>query len=137
MTPTTKRRRFASVIVRKRIAGTVGGQADLTSERFGKLVAIRPTDQRRHGTVVWECLCDCGKTCEVPLGTLTNGHRKSCGCNGAKIGPVEVKPLHPESWDRDVFDPLERLMAMGYGDTPRGRIPAEVLAKAGVRLGAK
>ena len=33
---------------------------DITNERFDRLVAIRPTDQRdASGSVIWECKCDC------------------------------------------------------------------------------
>ena len=53
---------------------------DLTGQRFGKLVAIRPvgTKSRR---VLWECACDCGKLCEVTSDHLLSGHTTSCGCS--------------------------------------------------------
>lgn len=53
---------------------------DLTGQRFGKLVAIRPTDERRHEGVVWECRCECGNTAFVSVNHLQNGHTQSCGC---------------------------------------------------------
>ena len=55
-------------------------QKDLTGQRFGKLTAIRPTDQRKDGYVLWECKCDCGNITEVKSALLTSGKRKSCGC---------------------------------------------------------
>jgi len=55
---------------------------DLTGKRFGKLVAIRPTEKRDQGRVVWYCKCDCGNTCEVSSHSLTTGNTKSCGCLG-------------------------------------------------------
>jgi len=33
---------------------------DLTNQRFGRLIAKRPTKERRSGSVVWGCKCDCG-----------------------------------------------------------------------------
>ena len=57
---------------------------DLTNQRFGKLVAIRPTDQRRNNCVVWECLCDCGNTIYVASYNLTSNQKTSCGCNNIK-----------------------------------------------------
>lgn len=33
-----------------------------------------------RSTLIWECLCDCGKTTLVPTGKLKSGHTKSCGC---------------------------------------------------------
>lgn len=53
---------------------------DITGKRYGKLVAIRPTEERRFGKVVWECKCDCGNTRYVASSELQNGHVKSCGC---------------------------------------------------------
>lgn len=53
---------------------------DIAGKRFGLLTAVRPTDQRAHRTVIWECTCDCGNTAYVTLGNLRNGSTKSCGC---------------------------------------------------------
>lgn len=54
--------------------------ADITGQRFGKLVVIRevPRDQIQKRS--WECLCDCGKTVFLETGNLTTGNTKSCGC---------------------------------------------------------
>ena len=59
--------------------------SDLTGQRFGKLVAIRPTDERINGSVVWECKCDCGNTAHVDAGNLRKGHTTSCGCAKAMM----------------------------------------------------
>ena len=56
------------------------GAKDLTGLRFGKLVAMRPTGERKNGFVMWECACDCGKTTIVRGSSLTGGYVKSCGC---------------------------------------------------------
>ncbi|MDD4615334.1 MAG: AP2 domain-containing protein [Caldisericia bacterium] len=53
---------------------------DLKGKKFGRLTAISPTDKRKHNCVVWECLCDCGKTCNVRSDMLLSGDTKSCGC---------------------------------------------------------
>ena len=53
---------------------------DLTGQRFGRLVAVRPTEQRENRFVVWECVCDCGNICFVSSGKLVHGMTKSCGC---------------------------------------------------------
>ncbi|MHC4725526.1 MAG: hypothetical protein ACYS9V_15035 [Planctomycetota bacterium] len=39
---------------------------DLTNQRLGKLVALRPAEERRFGKVVWLCKCDWGEFCKVP-----------------------------------------------------------------------
>jgi len=56
------------------------GKIDLTGQRFGKLVALRPTEERRNGFVMWECKCDCGNTTFARSSNLKNGHKTSCGC---------------------------------------------------------
>jgi len=72
---------------------------DLTGQRFGKIVAVRPTDERKNGHTVWECLCDCGNTAYVTNVKLTTGKTKSCGCSrrneltGRRFGKlVAVRP---------------------------------------------
>ena len=54
--------------------------ADLTGQRFGRLIAVRPTEERRQRFVVWECKCDCGNTVHVTSGMLKCGNTSSCGC---------------------------------------------------------
>ncbi|MBQ3090464.1 MAG: transcriptional regulator [Oscillospiraceae bacterium] len=57
------------------------GQRDLTGQKFGRLTALRPTDQRSaKGDTIWLCRCDCGKEAAAPLSQLTQGYKKSCGC---------------------------------------------------------
>lgn len=59
----------------------MGKVKDLTGQKFGKLTAIRPTDQRTvDNCVIWECKCDCGNPCYVSSHYLRSGHTKSCGC---------------------------------------------------------
>jgi len=52
---------------------------DLTGQRFGKLIAIKPTDKRKDKCVIWLCKCDCGNLYETKSNALIFG-RKSCGC---------------------------------------------------------
>ncbi len=57
------------------------GTHDLTGMRFGKLVALYPTEERAdQGSVVWHCNCDCGNECDVSSRRLTRGKARSCGC---------------------------------------------------------
>lgn len=53
---------------------------DLTGRRFGKLVAMRRTENR-NGRTRWLCRCDCGNTCVVTAHELKGGNTKSCGCH--------------------------------------------------------
>ena len=59
------------------------GQKDLTGMRFGRLVAIEPTEKRtQSGGTIWKCRCDCGKETLAVSTQLTQGFKKSCGCWG-------------------------------------------------------
>ena len=54
---------------------------DVSGQRFGRLVAVRPTEKRgTGGMVVWECKCDCGNTHYAEVGRLIDGGVQSCGC---------------------------------------------------------
>ena len=64
-----------------------GNIKDITGQRFGKLVAIRPTAERKHGSVVWECQCDCGNLTKATTEHLRVGDAKSCGCLRKEIRP--------------------------------------------------
>lgn len=56
-------------------------QRDISGMRFGKLTAVRPTEERGSaGTTVWVCRCDCGGEVRAELRQLVTGMRKSCGC---------------------------------------------------------
>ena len=54
---------------------------NITGQRHGRLVAVRPTGKRdKHGDAIWLCNCDCGsRDVEVSLNQFIY-YRKSCGC---------------------------------------------------------
>ena len=53
---------------------------DLTGQRFGRLIAIEPTQERKNNRIVWKCQCDCGNICYVSNINLQQEHTQSCGC---------------------------------------------------------
>lgn len=53
---------------------------DITNEKFGRLLAIRPTDKRSGTSIVWECMCECGEIVFINSNNLRRGKSKSCGC---------------------------------------------------------
>ena len=55
-------------------------QKDITGQRFGRLVALRPTNKKSSGGRVWEFQCDCGNIYEVAISAVTSGNTTSCGC---------------------------------------------------------
>ena len=68
---------------------------DISGQRFGRLVAIRPVDMGINGKSYWLCNCDCGNETVVSIGNLRSGNTKSCGClqkeNGVKRGHDSAK----------------------------------------------
>ena len=54
---------------------------NLTGQKFGRLTALEPTNERYiDGSVVWLCKCDCGHLLKVIAHNLISGHTRSCGC---------------------------------------------------------
>lgn len=67
---------------------------DITGQRFGRLVAIKPSEIRKPNyPVIWECKCDCGNVSYVPLTSLTSGKTMSCGCYFAEKNKEKGKNL--------------------------------------------
>lgn len=58
---------------------------DLSGRRFGRLVALYPTEKRMGNSIIWACKCDCGKNCEVAAIDLENGAARSCGCLSSEV----------------------------------------------------
>lgn len=52
---------------------------DITGQRFGRLVAIRPNGEQGKNTK-WLCRCDCGNETTTNVSSLIRGKTKSCGC---------------------------------------------------------
>ena len=73
---------------------------DLANQRFGSLKAIKSTDKRNKGSVIWLCQCDCGDLCFYSSKELKESKAKSCGCN---------KPLYIKDLTGQVFGKLEVL----------------------------
>ena len=54
---------------------------DIEGQRFDRLTAIRPTENRdASGSIIWECLCDCGNIILQSVNVLNGGRVHSCGC---------------------------------------------------------
>lgn len=73
---------------------------DLTGKRYGRLVAIRPTEERRYRYVVWECHCDCGEIVRLAAGALTSGNTKSCGCLYRERGRLNLVTWHAQQAEK-------------------------------------
>ena len=54
---------------------------DITGERFDRLEAVCPTDERdESGSVVWKCVCQCGSEVKYSVNQLRSGRIHSYGC---------------------------------------------------------
>lgn len=94
-------------------------KADLTGQRFHRLIAIKSLGSDKVHNVIWECLCDCGRTCTAIGSALLRGTKKSCGCMAklregmtmrAQDGYILVKTfIHPFRNSHD-FIPQHRLV---------------------------
>lgn len=69
----------------------------LLGERFGLLVVIEKTNQRKHRALVWRCKCDCGNLCDVISTRLIRGDVTSCGCDVVKSnGEYQISKILDE-----------------------------------------
>lgn len=59
---------------------------DISNQRFGECIAIKPAFQDEEKRWIWECKCDCGRTFYAPVHYLTQGAMKRCRqCTEEKI----------------------------------------------------
>ena len=69
---------------------------DISNSRFGKLVAIEPTERRAGTSVIWKCKCDCGNICYKDIHSLRTNKTNSCGCIKNSIGEWKIEELLKE-----------------------------------------
>lgn len=66
---------------------------DLSNQRFGKIIALNPTEERSSDhRVIWNCKCDCGKYFKANSHDLQQGKILSCGCLKS-AGELEIENL--------------------------------------------
>lgn len=65
---------------------------DLSSQRFGRLVALEMTgEQTNQGNMLWRCRCDCGnENVIVSSSNLLSGNTGSCGCSKRGCSKLET-----------------------------------------------
>lgn len=52
---------------------------DLSGKKYGRLLVVKMSSLKR-GSVLWNCLCECGKNKDVTTSALNSGNTSSCGC---------------------------------------------------------
>jgi hypothetical protein len=83
--------------------------SDIAGQRFGKLVAVRPVEEKSGSFIKWQCNCDCGNSVIVSGNDLRSGHTKSCGCasikdlTGQRFGKLTVINHTNERSNRSVM----------------------------------
>ena len=85
-------------------------KSKLLGKRFGRLTVLSQSSRDKHGSVIWECKCDCGNITFAVSHDLNSGHKKSCGClkhtsnakdlKGQKFGYLTVSKRVGTSKDR-------------------------------------
>ena len=53
---------------------------DLIGKKFNRLTVLRDVGISPRGSILWECVCDCGNIKNVSAAHLVHGGVKSCGC---------------------------------------------------------
>ena len=80
---------------------------DITSQTFGYLTAVRPTDQRSGHDVIWLCTCKSPFHPETrehttSIAALRKGHTRSCGClftdQASQRAIAKMKSPHRKEW---------------------------------------
>ena len=66
---------------------------DITNQRFGRLIALKSTDNRDtvNGSVIWECKCDCENPCYISQSDLSELRIRSCGCLSRENSSNNIK----------------------------------------------
>lgn len=73
---------------------------DLTSLRFGRLVAIRDVGINKDKKRLWECKCDCGGVIVTSSKRLNNGTTQSCGCLRTEVA-IKIHRKHGFAFTSD------------------------------------
>lgn len=65
----------------------------LEGKRFGNLVVVKRLQSSRDGSVLWECLCDCGNIFQASTRHLNRAKNtvKSCGCRLHRSGAAHAQ----------------------------------------------
>ena len=76
---------------------------NLLGKKIGKLTVVKLFG-RVNKRIVWNCICECGKSINVLAAHLNNKHTQSCGCYKKEINSKRLtnKPIY-----KSKFSPVE------------------------------
>ena len=74
------------------------GFIDISGQRFGKLVAIQPTEHRQAKSIIWKCMCDCGDIHLASAHNLKSGDVSRCStCKVTSKGEEKIRSILEEN----------------------------------------
>jgi 5-methylcytosine-specific restriction endonuclease McrA len=77
---------------------------NIAGRKFDRLTVVRKTNQKyKNGDILWECLCDCGKTTVVNGDFLKKDGPSSCGCWRTEVNKSRRGEKHP-NWNPSLTD---------------------------------
>lgn len=91
--------------------------ASLAGEKFGRLLVLRPIEQRKYGWQYW-CRCDCGTEKSVDGGAMKRGDTLSCGCHRSEQGRAKAARLFYTKSCVTCGEPMERVRAAQIACSP-------------------
>ena len=71
-----------------------GSQMLKEKEKYGMLTLVERAGTSKSGSVLWKCVCDCGKETIANAHNLKTGHTRSCGCLNHKKKNIDNKRLY-------------------------------------------
>lgn len=85
---------------------------DLTEQKFGRLIVLKKDGKDKWGSLLWKCLCDCGKQKTIKGNLLRRGDTKSCGClqNETRInnGKSNIKHGLSKTIEYNIWNQMNR-----------------------------
>lgn len=82
---------------------------DLTGRRFGRLVAQERLPEKKDGSYVWRCQCDCGGVAFFTAAALDRGAVRSCGCLSVEAKRAKAIDLAGKHFGRlTAVEPTEK-----------------------------
>jgi len=117
----------------------------LVGQKFGKLTVVSFTGKKMGTNSIWRCSCECGGTKEVPVGYLTSGDTKSCGCQlhlgtpkditGKKLNKLTAVKCTGSKCENGDYIWLFSCDCGNYLETTIGRFNSEHTKSCGCLLG--
>ena len=77
-----------------------GNFHDLSGQKFHRLTVVGLFGRASDRSLIWICLCDCGKDYQVRTTNLKTGHTKSCGCLRVEVTRAN-KTVHGQRYSRE------------------------------------